>query len=107
MPVSQAAFENAKASAMLQLGQTRYVRSQPINAYIEYTQRGWDRDYYKDVYDQLPNLTINDIVAFQKEHVANKTYRYMILGNPKELDMKYLKSLGTVKKLSLKDIFVY
>ncbi len=107
MPVSQAAFENAKASAMLQLGQTRYVRSQPINAYIEYTQRGWNHDYYKDVYDQLPNLTINDIVAFQKEHVANKTYRYMILGNPKELDMKYLKSLGTVKKLSLKDIFVY
>lgn len=107
MPVSQAAFENAKASMMLQLGQTRYVRAQPIRAYIQYTQRGWDHDFNKDVYELLPKLTMDDIVAFQKQHVADKTYRYMILGNPKELDMKYLKSVGNVKNVSLKDIFGY
>ena len=52
-------------------------------------------------------MTLDDVVAFQKAHVANRTYRYMILGDPKELDMKFLKSLGTVKNLSIKDIFVY
>ena len=107
MPLSQTAFENAKASAIHKLGQTRYVRSQPINAYVQYTQLGWDHDLYKEVYEQIQKLTLEDIVAFQKAHMANKTYRYMILGNPKELDMKFLKSLGTIKKVSLKDIFVY
>lgn len=107
MPISQTAFNTAKESAMKQLGQTRYVRAQPIDAYAHYTNLGWDHDFYQDAYEQIPNLTIDDVVAFQKAHMANKTYRYLILGNPKELDMKYIKSLGKVKKLSLKDIFVY
>ena len=107
MPVSQTAFNTAKESALMQLGQTRYVRAQPIDAYANYTDRGWDHDFYQDAYEQMQQLTIDDVVAFQKAHMAHKTYRYLILGNPKELNMKYLKSIGTVKKLSLKDIFVY
>ena len=107
MPISQAAFDNAKAAVIKQLGQKRYVRSQPIDAYVYFRQLGWDHDMYRDIYEQVQHLTIDDIVAFQKAHVANRTYRYMILGNPKELDMDYLKTLGPVKKLSIKDIFVY
>ena len=52
-------------------------------------------------------VTLDDVVAFQKAHVANRTYRYMILGNKKELDMKFLKTCGTVKQLKTKDTFVY
>ena len=107
MPLSQTAFDNAKASVIQQLGQIRYVRSQPISAYVQYTQRGWDHDLYEDVYEEVQKLTLDDIVAFQKAHMADRTYRYMILGNPKELDMNFIKTLGPVKKLSLKDIFVY
>lgn len=107
MPISQAAFDNAKAAVIKQLGQKRYVRSQPIDAFVYFRQLGWDHDMYRDIYEQVQHLTIDDIVAFQKAHIANRTYRYMILGNPKELDMDYLKTLGPVKKLSIKDIFVY
>lgn len=107
MPVSQAAFDNAKEAAVKQLGNTRYVRSQPLDYYVYYRQLGWDHDLFADVYEQIQKLTMDDIIAFQKEHVANRTYRYMILGNPKDLDMKYLKTLGPVKKLKLKDIFIY
>lgn len=107
LPLSQAAFENAKASAMLRLGQTRYVRSQPINAYIRYTQRGWDHDYYREVYDEVQKLTLKDIEEFAKQRMANRTYRYMVLGDPKELDMDFLSTIAPVRKLSIKDIFVY
>ena len=107
MPVSQTAFNTAKESAIKQLGQTRYVRAQPIDAYSHYTDLGWDHDFYQDAYEEIQKLTIEDVIAFQKAHMANKTYRYMILGNSKELNMKYLKSIGKVKKLKLKDIFVY
>ena len=107
MPQSEAAFENAKASAIQQLGQIRYVRSQPIDAYVRYTRLGWKSDLYEQVYEQVQHLTMDDIVAFQKAHMADKTYRYMVLGDPKELDMDYLKSLGEVENLKLKDIFVY
>ena len=52
-------------------------------------------------------LTLDDVIKFQQNHVADRTYRYMILGDPKELDMNFLKTLGPVKKLTLKDIFIY
>jgi len=107
MPLSQAAFDNAKASAMLKLGQTRYVRSQPINAYIQYTQRGWDHDFYRDAYDEVQKLTLKDVEEFAKKRMANRTYRYMVLGDPKEIDLDYLSTVAPVRKLSLKDIFVY
>ena len=107
MPVSQEAFDNAKKSAIKQIEQRRFVRSSPIYSYLTFTNLGWDHDIFEDVYRELPKLTLEDVVKFQQEYVANRTYRYMILGDTKELDMKYLKSLGPVKKLSLKDIFVY
>ena len=107
MPLSQAAFDNAKESAIKQIEQRRFVRSAPINSYVAFTEQGWDHDIFEEVYEQIKKLTLDDVVAFQKAHVADRTYRYMILGDPKELDMKFLKTLGPVKKLTLKDIFVY
>lgn len=107
LPLSPAAFENAKASAFQQLGQTRYVRSQPIRSYIRYSQLGWDHDYYQDAYDQIQKLTLEDVAAFAKERLAHRTYCFTILGDPKTLDWTYLNTLGTVKKLTIKDVFVY
>ncbi len=107
MPLSQAAFDNAKESVIKEIEQRRFVRDQALWNYIGLTDLGWDHDIFEEVYEQVKKMTLDDVVAFQKAHVANRTYRYMILGDPKELDMKFLKSLGTVKNLSIKDIFVY
>lgn len=107
MPLSQAAFDNAKESVIKEIEQRRFVRDQALWDYIGQIDLGWDHDIFEEVYEQAKKLTLDDVVAFQKAHVANRTYRYMILGDPKELDMKFLKSLGTVKNLTIKDIFVY
>lgn len=107
MPLSQAAFDNAKESVIKEIEQRRFERDDAIWAYIGQIDLGWDHDIFEEVYEQVKKLTLDDVVAFQKAHVANRTYRYMILGDPKELDMKFLKSLGTVKNLTIKDIFVY
>lgn len=107
MPVSQTAFDNAKEAAIKQIEQRRYVRANAIWSYIDQTDLGWDHDQYKEIYEQIQSLTFDDVVNFQKKHVANRTYRYLILGDPKELDMDFLKTLGPVKQLSIKDIFVY
>ena len=107
LPRSQSAFDNAKIALLKQIEKRRYVRNAPINAYVSFRELGWDHDYWEDIYNEVQKLTLDDIVAFQQKHVANRTYRYMILGNAKDYDMKYLQSIGTVKKLKLKDIFVY
>ena len=107
LPQSQSAFDNAKTSLLKSIEKRRYVRSAPIDSYVYYREKGWDHDRWEDIYREVQKLTLEDVVAFQKAHVANRTYRYLILGNPKELDMNYLKTKGAVKNLKIKDIFVY
>lgn len=91
----------------MNIEQRRYVRAAAINAYIGFERKGWDHDHFADIYREAQKLTLEDVVAFQKEHVANRTYRYLILGNEEELNMDFLNILGEVRRLTKEDIFVY
>ena len=46
-------------------------------------------------------------MKFEKENIANKPYRYVILGDENELDTKALKKIGKIKKLTTEEIFGY
>ena len=107
MPQSEAAFNIAKEGVMKQLASQRTTKFGVINAYLTAKRRGLDYDLNQKIYEQLPGLKLADIVNFEKQNMANKTYRYMILGDEKELDMKELEKIGPVKRLTLEDIFGY
>ncbi|MBQ9340144.1 MAG: insulinase family protein [Paludibacteraceae bacterium] len=107
MPLSEAAFSNAKTSLLRQIERRRYVRSAPISAYLSFKQLGWDHDMWEDIYREAQTLTLDDVLRFQKEHIAGRTFKYMVLANPDDLDFNYLKTLGKLKRLKTKDIFVY
>lgn len=107
LPLSPTAFIQAKTSLLKNIEKRRYVRSAPIGAYLGFVDKGWDHDLFEDIYREVQALTLDDVVEFANNHVANRTYRYLILGNAKELDMKYLKTRGKIRKFSQKDTFVY
>ncbi len=107
LPLSQSAFDQAKQALLKSIEKRRYVRSAPIGNYLAFRDKGWDHDRFEDIYREVKTLTLDDVVEFQKKHVANRTYRYMFLGNKDEMNMKAIKKLGKVHKLSIKDIFVY
>ena len=52
-------------------------------------------------------ITLQDIAKFEKDQMANKAYRYVILGNENELDMDALQQLGTIHRLTTEEIFGY
>ena len=56
---------------------------------------------------QRSNMTMDDIVACQQKWIKGRTYIYGILGDANDLDMNYLKSLGTVQQISLDELFGY
>ena len=55
----------------------------------------------------LPALTLEDVKSTQDKWVEGRTYCYGILGDIKDLDTKYLKTLGPVQVLTLEEIFGY
>ena len=75
--------------------------------YIAAQKLGIDYDMNAKIYEQLPNLTLQNVVDFAKERIANKPYRYIILGDEKELDMKALGQIGPVRRLKTEEVFGY
>ena len=107
MPESEQAFGIAKEALTKRLASQRTTKFGLINAWLNAQMRGIDYDLNERIYNALPDITMQDIVKFEKEQMANKPYRYVILGNEKELDMKAIQELGPVKRISTEEIFGY
>ena len=58
-------------------------------------------------YKVVPSLMLKDIVTFEKETMARKPYKYIILGDEKNLDIKALEKIGPIHRLSTDEIFGY
>ena len=107
MPASEQAFGIAKEALTKRLASQRTTKFGLINAWLNAKNLGIDYDLNEKIYKALPDLTLQDIVKFEQDQMANKPYRYVILGNEKELDMKALEKIGPVKRLSTEEIFGY
>ena len=107
IPQSEAAFALAKESLMKKLASRRTVRGAVLNSYMNAQRLGLDYDINSVVFNQLPSLKLSDIVKFEQQSMANKPYRYLILGDEKELDIKGLEKIAPIRPLTLEEIFGY
>ncbi len=107
LPQSESALEIARKRLSKQLACTRTTRGSVLNAWLAAQDRGIDYDINEKIYNELPNITLQDLVTFAQERMAHKPRRIAILGNQQELDMKALEEIGTVHHVTLEDIFGY
>ncbi len=107
MPASETAFQIAKDAVTKQLASMRVTKSGVINAYLMAKRLGIDYDQNERVYNALPGINLQTIVDFEKAQMANKAYRYIILGDEKELDMEALGKIGPIRRLTTEEIFGY
>ena len=107
MPASENAFRIAKDAVTKQLASQRVTKFSVISDYLMAKRRGIDYDINEKVYNALPALTLQDIVDFEKQVMANKQYRYIILGDEKNLDIPSLEKIAPVKRLTTEEVFGY
>ncbi len=107
MPQSEAAFQIAKDASIKQIASRRTTKFSVLNAYVNAKRLGLDYDPYEKIYNLLPSLRLQDIVDFEKQNIANKPYRYVILGDEKELDIKALEQIAPIRRLTLEEVFGY
>ncbi len=107
IPQSEKAFEIAKQAVIKRLQAQRITKASIIFAYLNAQKLGINYDIKKVVYEALPKITMQDLVKFTTNHIAHKPFRYIILGDEKELDMKALEKIGPVKRVTTEEIFGY
>lgn len=107
MPVSEPAFDIAKDAIEGRMRTQRTTGAAVLNAYVDCRDLGISEPLDKQVFEQVQTLTLDDVLAAQQKWVKDRPYTYAILGDIKDIDTKYLKTLGGVKIVSLEDIFGY
>jgi len=107
IPQSDASLQIAKEGLQKQLASRRTTKFALINAWLTARDMGLDYDLNERIYEALPALTMQDVVGFEQQQIARKPYRYIILGNERELDMAALQQYGPVRRATLAEIFGY
>ncbi|MDR0973550.1 MAG: insulinase family protein [Prevotellaceae bacterium] len=107
MPRSEAAFKLAKDGLIARLRTQRTTKSAVLSRYLTLQDLGLTTDPNIKLYNDVQNMTLNDVVKFQQEQVKNRTYSYVILGDEATLDMESLGKLGPIQRLTTEEIFGY
>ena len=111
MPESEAAFNIAKENVIASNRTQRTLGVDIINYYLNLKKLGFacDVDPNKELFEKIQQITLQDVIDFQKQVIKDRKYIIGILGTEKDLDMKALvpEKYGKVERVSLEDIFGY
>ena len=107
IPQSEASFRIAKEAVTKRIASLRTTKFGLISKWLAAKQRGIDYDENERIYKALSALTLADIVKFEQARMAHKTWRYVILGNERDLDVKSLEKIAPIRRLTTEEIFGY
>lgn len=106
MPASADRFADAWGSQI-----NRYRTGNIGFRAIPGTVRGWellglDGDPRPQRFAQLQNSSLEDLMQFQRERIAGRPKLISIVGDTSRMDMETLSELGTIRELTVDDVFV-
>ncbi len=107
LPEAPENLEIAKASILGRLRTQRTIGDRVLYSYLTAQELGLTEPREKQVYEKVNSLTMDDLLATHARWIKGRTYVYAILGDPTDLDMNFLKTLGPVQQVTLEDIFGY
>lgn len=107
LPKSEQAIENAKTSLRKKLATDRITKDGVLFSYLNAKKMGHDYDIRKNTYNKIPNMSFQDLQEFHTHEISHKPYTYCIVAGDGKISEDALNKLGTVKTLSLEDIFGY
>lgn len=107
LPESSKAFETARMSLRKKLATDRITDDRIIFNYLQAEKMGRNFDMRKNIYEGANTLTFSDLKKFHEKEISNKPYTYCVVAGDGKISEQELDKLGTVKVLSLADIFGY
>ncbi|TAL60963.1 MAG: insulinase family protein [Bacteroidetes bacterium] len=107
MPESNIAFASAQKAVLENIRSSRITKTSILFDYERAKKIGLNADIRKYIYEEAQHMKMADVKRFHSEHVSNKEYTITVLGNKKLLDQKVMEKYGTVKWLTLEEVFGY
>lgn len=106
-PRSENGLDVARNSILNQIESERIRKTGILFNYESARRRGLDYDIRKDIYDRVQTFTLDDVEKFQKEYLGNKKFNIVVIGSKDKINFSDLSKYGTVKQLTLDELFGY
>ncbi|MBD2715904.1 insulinase family protein [Hymenobacter sp. BT646] len=107
MPVAEANLQIAKNAIRNSIATERITKADILLSYERARRLGLDYDLRRDVYEQTPNMSFQDLQKFQQARVKGQNQTILVIGSKDRLNFKELAKYGQVQQLTLKEIFGY
>lgn len=107
MPKAEGSFSSAKEMILQEMRTQRITKADILFNFIEASDLDNKTDIRKDIFEKVQSYTFDDVKKFQEQTVKGKPKTILVLGKKDGLDLKILEQYGSVKFLTLKDIFGY
>jgi predicted Zn-dependent peptidase len=107
MPKSENGFNAAKEAILQNIKTERINKADILFDYLNAKKFNLSSDIRQDIYEKVSSMTFESIKSFQDTEVKNKPSAVLVLGKKDLLDIKTLEKFGTIKYLTLKEIFGY
>ena len=107
LPQAPENLDIAKASILGKLRTQRTTGAQVLYSYLTAQELGLTEPREKQIYEKVGAMTMDDLLATHAQWIKGRPYVYAILGDPSDLDLTFLKTLGPVQQVTLEEIFGY
>ncbi len=107
MPTSEDQFQIAKEAAIKKIAAQRITKSNIFWTYESLKRRGFDYDNREEMYNEIKEMTMEDVSNFFNNNVKGQDYSVSVIGNKKDLDMEALSKLGEVHEMDIDYLFNY
>ncbi len=107
MPKATVQFENTKESLQKSIESNRNNGSNIYWYYERLKKLDISYDINKTVYKQLKDIQFEDLSSFFDKHIKGQTYSTCIIGKKENVNFSKMSKFGTIKNISLKDLFGY
>ena len=107
LPESETAFNISKEAILSQIESERITKYSVLRSYERAKDLGLDYDLRKDIYERVKDMDFQDLKAFHEKYVKDQPFVTILIGSRDKINLKDLENYGTVKELSLSEIFGY
>jgi len=107
MPKADPSFNSSKELLLQEIRSQRITKADILFTYEDAQRYGLNYDIRKDVFEKVPKMTFDEIKKFQETFIKGKPRTVCVMGKKDALDLKVLEKYGTIKFLTLKDVFGY
>jgi len=107
LPLSENTFQGSKHAILNKISTERFHRINTLWNFVSAEKLSISEDNRKNIFEKVHKMTLADIVEFEDKYLKNKSKTYLVLGKETDIDFEALGRIGTIKKLTLENIFGY